>query len=95
MKRFRVDATLQVGVSTIVELSDEEAKGLEHIQENIDLSGYVEDHVIRERAMEQFNVSGYVGNGGLDKLIGVVGRNNTIYCNDMESLEIVDIDPIY
>jgi len=95
MKRYRVDATLQVCVSTIVELSDEEAKGLENIQENEDLGGYVEDHVIGERAMEQFYVSGYAGNGGSNKLIGVVGRNNTIYCNDMDSLEIVDVELIH
>lgn len=95
MKRFRVDATLQIGLSTVVELSDEEAKDLEKLKDGVDLGEYAKDHLVGDRAMEQFYVTGYAGNGGCDKLIGVVGRNNTIYCNDLDSLEIVDVEPIH
>lgn len=38
-----------------------------------------------EKAYEEFGgISGYVGNGGIDKVVGVSGRNESIDCDYAE-----------
>ena len=67
MKKIRVYGKIYAHVSTVVEVEDDFEVNEDSMEELIDL------------ANDQFGgVSGYCGNGGYDKLIGVSGSNDTI-----------------
>lgn len=66
MKRYRVTGHTTVTVSTVIEVSDEEAEELDEAE-------------IYERAAAEFDgIGAFAGNGGIDKIIGVYGSHDTI-----------------
>ena len=68
MKRYRVYGHMNVVVTTIVESKDD----------------LLEEEVYT-KALENFEgITNYAGNGGTDKLVGVINENDTIISDDNE-----------
>ena len=87
MERYRVEATLEVIVSTCIELSDSEL-------EKLDDSWVRKRRYLEALLRDRLHVESYDGNGGRDKLIGVVGRENSIRCDSRYHPKLVNIQKI-
>ncbi len=74
MPKFRVSGPITVYVTTEVEVTEEELMRLLWHQE-------LDDFLI-EKACDTCCVSNFCGNGGADKLIGVVNSNGSISCEE-------------
>jgi len=76
MPIYEVSGTLKCTVVCEVEVSKEE---IDRIKEN---EGDVDDYIIA-KAYDTFGgVSNYSGNGGMDKLVGVCGSDESIEASD-------------
>lgn len=64
MKRYRVYGTVTVTVETLVEMPDNK--------------DYSEEEVFAKAEEEFEGIDNYAGNGGIDKLIGVVNDDDSI-----------------
>ena len=83
MPKFRVSGSIKCWIDCVVEVSQEEL-------DRIKADGGSEDEYIIEKAYDEFSgVSGYAGNGGTDKLIGVSGSDESIFpADDFEFDEV-------
>lgn len=88
MKKLRVTGTIKAWVSSVIELTDEEF-------ETASEDGLEDSTLIQRKFSETCCVSGYCGNGGSDKLIGVAGEDNSIYYDGYaESFDDIDVEEI-
>jgi len=87
MQRYKVEATLEVIVSTCVELSDDDIDALDSnwTQKRRRIEALLRDKLV---------VESFDGNGGHDKLIGVVGRENSIRCDDKYVPKLINVQKI-
>lgn len=74
MKKYKVDIPYVMTVSAIIEVMEEELES-NGIEDENDIKDFAID-----KAIECVNVQSFCGNGGVDKLIGVLGQNVSINC---------------
>ncbi len=81
-KKYSVNGSTTVTVYTTVKLEDSEIEGLD--EDEIEL-------LIEEKALDQMSLDNYCGNGGVDKLVGVVGDSSIEIDCEIEMCEIEEI----
>jgi len=86
-ERYQVEATLEVIITTCVELSGKEL-------ENLDTNWQQKRRRLEALLRDRIHVANYPGNGGTDKLVGVIGRDNTIRCDERYQPKLINIQKI-
>lgn len=84
MKKYKVSVPIEVYVEIEVEVDEEEIKELD--EDN--LKDFLIDKANEE---EGFYLTGYCGNGGSDKLVGVAGANVSVYPSEEAKYEEAEI----
>ena len=84
MERYKVNSVIEVTVSTYVNLEADELKQIE----GDDLA---KRKKLEALARDKMRIESYEGNGGHDKLIGVIGRDNAIKYDKRYIPRLIDI----
>ena len=87
MEKYRVEGIVEVIISTCIELSDKEL-------ETLDKSWISKRKRIEAILRDKIHIENFEGNGGTDKLIGVVGRDNAIRYDGRSTPKLINISKL-